>query len=114
MHELGIATTILEVVRTEAQQTPGSRLVAVGLKLGELSGVDPDALSFCFETLVKESELVPIELVIERTRRRHRCPSCERAFDVVDYEVACPDCGEPKTEMIGGDEMEIVYIEVDD
>jgi hydrogenase nickel incorporation protein HypA/HybF len=114
MHELGIASSIVDAVRTEAEARPGSRLLVVGLRVGEVSGVNPDALQFCFQSLVKGTELEPISLEIEHTARRHRCPKCSREFDVVDYDPTCPECGEFQTVLIGGDEMEIAYLEVED
>ena len=114
MHELGIADSILDAVRAESQKRPDARIVRVGLKLGEVAGVDPDALSFCFESLVKGSELEPLELELERVQHRRRCPRCRQDFDVFDFETACPDCGENLTEFIGGDELEIAYLEVEE
>jgi hydrogenase nickel incorporation protein HypA/HybF len=51
MHELSIANSILEAVRAEAVRRPGVRLLKVGLRVGELAGVEPEALSFCFDSL---------------------------------------------------------------
>jgi hydrogenase nickel incorporation protein HypA/HybF len=114
MHELGIASSIVESVKIEAEKRPGKRLLAVGLRVGDVSGVNPDALEFCFQSLVKGTELEPVHLEIERTARRHRCPRCSREFDVVDYDPTCPGCGEFHSALIGGDEMEIVYLEIEE
>jgi hydrogenase nickel incorporation protein HypA/HybF len=114
MHELGIASSIVDTVTAEARKRPGTRLVAVGLRIGEVSGVSAEALDFCFQSLVKDTELETIGLEIERSPRRHRCPRCACEFDVVDYDPTCPTCGEFSTALISGDEMEIVYLEVED
>lgn len=113
MHEFGIACAILETVREEAEKRPESRLLKVGVRIGEISGVEPDALAFSFDALVEGSELAPLELVIERAPRRHKCAKCQHEFAVVNYEVACPDCKEQDTQCIGGFEMEIAYLEVE-
>jgi hydrogenase nickel incorporation protein HypA/HybF len=114
MHEFGLASSIVDAVKAEAEKRAGTRLLAVGLRVGEVSGVSPDALEFCYQSLVKGTELEPVRLDIERTARRHRCPKCSREFDVVDYDPTCPGCGEFETVLIGGDEMEIAYLEVED
>jgi hydrogenase nickel incorporation protein HypA/HybF len=114
MHEMGIASSILDAVAAEAKNRPGARLISVGLRIGEVSGVSPEALDFCFQCLVKDTELEPLCLVIERSPRRHRCPKCAREFDVIDYDPTCPGCGEFATVLISGDEMEIAYLEVAD
>lgn len=114
MHELGIADSILDVARAEWKRNRSTRLISVGIKLGDVAGVDPDALSFCFDALVKDSELEPLTLAIERSPHRRLCPRCADEFPVVDYESACPKCGEPHTTLSGGDELEILFIDVEE
>ena len=114
MHELSIANSILDAVRAEAARRPGARFLKVGVRVGELSGVEPDALSFSFEALVKDSDLELLTLEIERRPRTQRCPECGRVFRVHDFEIACPDCGEGRTRCVGGDELEMIYIEMED
>ena len=62
---MGIANSVIETVRAEAAQHPGARVTKVGLRIGELSGVDAASLTFCFEALVKETELESAILAIE-------------------------------------------------
>jgi hydrogenase nickel incorporation protein HypA/HybF len=114
MHELSIASSILETVRAEKGRRPGARILKVGVRVGEMAGVDPDALSFCFESLVKGTDLAPLALEIEPRPRRHRCASCAHTFQVVDYEAACPACGAGETRLISGDELELAYLEVEE
>ena len=114
MHELGIANSILETVRAEAAQHMGSRVCKVGLRIGELSGVNPEALQFCFGALVKDSRLDPLPLEIEFCPRRQRCGVCGCAFVVADYDTGCPFCGSEQTECVGGTELEFSYIELEE
>jgi len=114
MHELSIANSILEAVRKERERLNGARVTRVGLRIGELAGVDPDALNFGFEVLVRDTELEPLALTIESTPRRHECPACKHVFAVVDYQFDCPACGAKATRCIGGDELELAYLEVEE
>jgi hydrogenase nickel incorporation protein HypA/HybF len=114
MHELSIANSILDAVRAEAARRPGARFLRVGVRVGELSGVEPDALSFSFEALVKSSDLEPLALEIEKRPRRQRCPACGRMFRVHDYDITCPDCGEERTRCVSGDELDMIYLELED
>ena len=114
MHELSIANSILEAARAEAARRPGARLLKVGVRVGELSGVEPDALSFSFEALVRGSDLEPLVLEIETCPRRQRCTVCGRIFRVVDFNLDCPDCGALESRCISGDELEMVYLEVEE
>jgi len=114
MHELSIANSILEAARAEALRRPGAHLVKVGVRVGELSGVQPDALSFSFEALVRGSDLEPLALEIEACPRRQRCPECGREFEVHDFDITCPGCGEERTRCISGDELDLAYIEIEE
>ena len=114
MHEMSIANSVIQTIRAEARRRAGVRVRRVGLKIGELAGVDPDALRFCFEILAQDTELSGMELEIEFSRRRHRCPTCGRTFIIENYQLQCPQCGEPKTEYLSGDELELAYVEVED
>ena len=86
MHELGIASSILDVVRTESARYPGARVSKVGVRIGEYSGVDTESLRFCFEALVKEGDLEPLALDIEY------CPAGDGAR---------------------GDELDLRYLEIE-
>jgi hydrogenase nickel incorporation protein HypA/HybF len=114
MHEVGIANAVLEAVRAEAARYPGARPKKVGVRVGELAAVDPSALRFCFETLVRETELESVQLEIQSCRRRQRCSDCGEEFDVNDYDFQCPRCQGMRTECIGGDELELAYLEVEE
>jgi hydrogenase nickel incorporation protein HypA/HybF len=114
MHELAIANSVLDAVRAEAAQHAGSRVCRVGLRIGELSGVDPEALRFCFESLVKDSPLDPLPLEIEFCLRRHECEACLRAFTVVDYDTHCPACGSGRTRCVSGTELNLSYLELEE
>lgn len=59
MHEMGIATSVLDAARREAERHPGSRVLKVGVRIGEWSGVDPESLRFCFEAIVVGCEGAP-------------------------------------------------------
>ena len=114
MHELGIANSVFEAVCAEAKHRPGARILKVGMCVGELSGVDPSALSFCFEAIVKDTSFEPLPLEIEFCPRRHRCPGCGHLFPVADFEMACPQCGEQSTECVSGTELELSYLELEE
>lgn len=66
MHEVAVAGGILDAVRTETAARRPARPVKVGVRIGEMAGIDPESLAFCFEVLVKGSDLEPLELAIER------------------------------------------------
>jgi hydrogenase nickel incorporation protein HypA/HybF len=65
MHEVGIANSILEAVRKEMLPYPDAKPVKVTLKIGAMSGVDRNSLSFCFEAITRGTLYEPMLLSIE-------------------------------------------------
>ena len=114
MHEMGIANSILEGVGAELRRRPGSRAVKVGVRIGELAGVDPDALNFAFEALTIDTPLAGVKLDVEYVAPRSRCRDCTGEFEVHDYELLCPACGSLSTDRISGDELLFTYLEIEE
>jgi hydrogenase nickel incorporation protein HypA/HybF len=114
VHEVGIAASILESVETEARRRPDARFAAVGVRIGELSNVDQDALSFAFEALTRKTSLENLRLEVEWCPRRQKCLGCGEEFGVKEFDLSCPKCGGNKTSCIGGTELDIAYLELEE
>lgn len=113
MHEMGIANSVLDAVRSEMIRYPGSYPCKVGVRIGEMAAIDPEALRFCFEAMIQETDLASLELAIEFRPRRHRCLVCGNEFTVHDYDASCAQCESLITTCISGDELELAYLEVE-
>jgi len=115
MHELSIATSILEAVENESAKRPELHFEKVGLRIGEVAGVDIDSLTFGWEAITRDTVWQALELEIESVPRRNRCDDCKYVFEVNDYsQLNCPRCNAFPTFNISGDELEIAYIEVEE
>jgi|SRR5579862_684999 len=114
MHEMGIAYSVLHAVETEMHRYPASRASKVCLRVGQMSAIDEDALRFCFEAITRETEFESLELQIELCPLRYRCRRCGREFVAKEYVSRCPDCASLEAECIGGDELELAYLEVEE
>lgn len=114
MHEIGIANSVLDAIRSELRLHPDATPIKVGLRVGELAGVDPDALQFSFQALIADTDLEHLTLEIESKPREHHCAACGITFRVTDYDFACPDCGNSRTGCVSGDELELAYLEMEE
>ncbi len=114
MHEIGIASAIIEAGQAEAARLQGSRLVRVGVRIGALAGVDSDALRFAFTALTRDTELDTVVFEIEGRPRRDRCLDCDQEFESGIYSNPCPVCGSERLLLVGGDELDLAYVEVEE
>lgn len=114
MHELSIAMSILEAARRETALRQGVEVRKIAVRLGELAGVDPEALRFSFEAITKETDFEKVELELNTIARTNRCAECGAEFVVKNGEFVCPCCGSSETSFLRGDELEIAYLEMEE
>ena len=103
MHELSIASNLVESVLEFANSPPPKKVLKVLLQIGELTCVEPDQLQFCYSSIIPETALSESTLEIERVAAQVSCPHCHYAGAPKYWEDAhaaapvatleCPQCG---------------------
>ncbi|MEU6405112.1 hydrogenase maturation nickel metallochaperone HypA [Streptomyces sp. NPDC046985] len=112
MHELSIATAIIERTEEMAEAGGTDAVSAVTVRVGELSGVVPDALDFAFEVARQGTALAGARLVVELVSAQAYCTPCAAEFAVGTPPFFwCPRCDRPSQELRSGRELEITGIE---
>lgn len=112
MHELSIATAIIEQAGELARADGAEAVSAVTVRVGELAGVVPDALDFAFEVARDGTALAAARLVVEQIPAQAWCGPCAEEFAVGTPPFFwCPRCDQPSTDLRSGRELEITGIE---
>ncbi|MFI2435964.1 hydrogenase maturation nickel metallochaperone HypA [Streptomyces sp. NPDC018693] len=112
MHELSIATAIVEQAGETARAHGTGPVSAVNVRVGELSGVVPAALTFAFEVARDGTALAAADLVVEEVTAVAHCGPCDEEFAVgVPPFLWCPRCDRPSDGLRSGRELEITGIE---
>ena len=114
MHELGIATNIVEIVEHEIKTHAYGRISIVAIRIGKMTDVDHEALRFGFEVITKDTALSGVRLEIEAVPIRVRCDDCSAESEVEQYQFVCSKCGSRKVQLVQGTELDIAYLEVDE
>lgn len=81
MHELSIAVSLVEAICDELPQLGDVRVHAVRLRVGALSGVAPEALSFAFTVASDGSAIAGAMLRVEQTEGRELELAALEVFD---------------------------------
>jgi hydrogenase nickel incorporation protein HypA/HybF len=114
MHELAIAQNIFEIVQQSVPEEKAAAVRSVRIRVGQLSGVVPDSLDFCFNVIIGETKMQKASLAIEQVPTVSRCRDCLHRFFVEDFVFSCPACRSANLELISGKELEVVEIELED
>jgi len=111
MHEMSIAVAMVEQVAEATGKEGSGPVSAVRLQLGELSGVVPDSLHFCFSLACAGTALDGAELLIDHVPGRARCLPCGAQWATgMPPQLCCPQCEGGTAELVSGRELRIVAL----
>jgi hydrogenase nickel incorporation protein HypA/HybF len=110
MHELAITRNIVAIVGEAAS---GRRVRRVMLSIGRLSGVLPDAISFCFDAAAQGTALAGARLDIRLLDGRATCDACGAEFAAETIVARCT-CGSHRITLIAGQELDITAMELEE
>ncbi len=114
MHELSIAQDILDIIRQNLPGDAPRRVRTVRVRIGDMAGIVPDSLEFCFQAITPGTVCEGATLAIERVPVVLRCNDCGRESALEHLLFACPSCGSTAVAMISGNELHVVEFEIDD
>ncbi|HSV75081.1 MAG TPA: hydrogenase maturation nickel metallochaperone HypA [Chthonomonadales bacterium] len=112
MHEFSLMQSALEMAVDRASQHGAERIERLTMRIGDLSGVVPEALQFAFEVLRDGTCAATAALAIERVPVRCHCSECDASFEPDGLVYVCPRCGAASGDIRSGREMELAWIEV--
>jgi len=115
MHELSIAMSILDVVEEEMERHAGSRVEAIHVRLGPLSGVVKESLVSAYELAREQTPFANARLIFEEVPIVMFCSKCqgERAVESVQN-LCCIECETPASEIVRGRELELAALELEE
>ena len=93
MHELSLATNVLQIVESAAARESFSRVRSLHLSVPALAGVEIEAFRFALESLAPRTVLDGADIIIDEPASRGHCLDCDAAINICAHEDPCPLCG---------------------
>ena len=112
MHEMAIAQGIIDIAVAAAQKEGAQKITKINVVAGELRGIVPLQLTFCFSVLAEQTIASHSYLNLEITPVKGKCKNCDETFIVKDYQYVCPQCHSRDIQTVGGTELRVRDIEV--
>ena len=113
MHEMSLSEGVLQLIEQNAQAQGFSRVMAVQLEIGELAGVDVEAMRFSFDAVTRGTLAEAARLEILAAPGEAWCMPCGHAVHIAHRVEPCPDCGSHQLQVTGGNEMLLKSLEVE-
>jgi len=112
MHELSLSQSMVGIIEHQAVLHDFSRVSKVRLEIGVLSCVEPEALTFCFDTVTRGTLAEGATLEIMTVSGLAWCLDCEAVVAMRRRGEPCARCGGYRLQLRAGDEMRIKDLEV--
>jgi len=112
MHEVALATALIELVRDQAATARAQRVTRLVLEIGALSHIDPHALRFAVDAAALGGPAEGAMLEILEPGGTAYCLDCETSVPIEMRGAPCPRCGGFKLLVQGGDEMRLKEMEI--
>jgi len=107
MHELSIVQSIIGIAEAEVRKANAQIVDAIELEVGNLAGIEWDALDFAWQAGVPGTVLANAERIVHRIPARARCSNCGAEYELSEWFAACPDCGETFSDLLQGRELRV-------
>lgn len=113
MHEMSLCEGVLQALQENAQREGYNRVKTVWLEIGELAGVEKEAMRFSFDVVKKGSLAEEAMLEIIDVPGEAWCMQCAKTVRVKQRYDPCPHCESYQLQVSTGDEMRIKELEVE-
>src|SRR5512137_1114083 len=112
MHEYSLVQSLVERVEAEAAKRGAVAVHRLSVRIGELSGVDPELLQTAYDTFRAGTICADAPLTLERIPATWSCPKCGARVRR-GAALRCVPCGAPARLDDGGDSLMLNGIEME-
>jgi hydrogenase nickel incorporation protein HypA/HybF len=113
MHEQSIVESLLFTALKNAEKEKASKILKICVVVGDLTGVEEDAVNFYFGFVSKNTIAAEASISYTHVPMELRCRECETIFKPEKYDLHCPNCNEQQVDIVAGRELYVDSIEVE-
>ena len=113
MHEYSIVQSLLNSCEENAEQNNATKVTKVVVKIGVMSGVEPDLLQTAFDTFKEQTMCHDAEFIINIQQVVIKCKDCGEESTLQKNEYACLKCESVNIDILDGEEMYLMQLELE-
>ncbi|MBE0513742.1 hydrogenase maturation nickel metallochaperone HypA [Sulfurimonas sp.] len=113
MHEYSIVQSLLDSCEENAVKNNATKVTKVVVKIGVMSGVEPELLKTAFETFKEKTLCEEAEFVINIQQIVIKCNKCLNESVLESMEYYCPRCKDADIEILDGEDMYLMQLELE-
>ncbi len=113
MHEFSVVQSLMGLIEQNAMQNNAKSVSKVVVKIGKMSGIEPHLLKMAFDTFKEKTicENAQLEMIIQDIVAK--CEDCNKEFIIENNRFICPFCEGYNLQIIDGEDMYLMSLELD-
>ena len=113
MHEMSLASSLVEQLEQVAKRENAKKIVRIDLELGTMSGVEREPFEFAFPIVSKGTAAQGAILNFHEIQLRVKCKNCG-AVTMPEYQmILCDECQSTNIRVIEGRDFKVKSMEVE-
>jgi len=113
VHEYSIVQSLLDSCEENAKVNNATKVSKVVVKIGVMSGVEPDLLQTAFDTFKEKTICNDALFIINIQPIVIRCNSCNEESTLKKSEYTCPKCQSVELDVLDGEDMYLMQLEME-
>ncbi|MEA3289297.1 MAG: hydrogenase maturation nickel metallochaperone HypA [Campylobacterota bacterium] len=113
MHEYSIVQSLIDSCVQHAISNDAKSVSKVVIKVGVLSGVEPELLREAFETFKEDTVCHNAYFDMNIQKIVIKCNSCKKENELEKHQFLCPDCQSGDIVVLDGEEMFLMQLEME-
>ncbi|RLA81598.1 MAG: hydrogenase maturation nickel metallochaperone HypA [Epsilonproteobacteria bacterium] len=113
MHEYSIVQSLIESSQEYVKENDATKVTKMVVKIGVLSGVEPDLLKVAFDTFKEDTPCEECEIILNIQKIKILCSSCKKESILEKNEFKCPYCDTCEIKVLDGEEMYLMQLELE-
>ena len=114
MHEFSIVDSLLHLAEEHAEKNNAKKVTKLEIKIGVLSGVEPDLLQTAFDTFKEGTICENAEFIMKIQPVVINCFDCGFEGELDKDEYLCPQCKSSDIKIIDGEDMYLMSLELEE
>jgi len=107
MHELALAEGIIRIVTANLKAEDPSDVSCITVRIGHLSCVSPESLTFCFDAIKKDTPLRRAALDVVLEEAEVECLDCGATCQCDGFPLICNECCSTSVRITKGNDLAV-------
>ena len=112
MHEYSIVQSLLDQCEQNTKANNATKVTKVVVKIGVMSGVEPDLLKTAFDTFKEGMMCEDCEYIQHIQKIKIKCLDCNTISELEKNEYSCPKCQSVELDVIDGEDLMLMQLEL--